>query len=71
MPWDKNRIPAERSDGSTGKISDVWTKVKTDRSGRPSDLLVGPKGQDKHDHYYNLNTSGPDGRKSKNTPHWP
>jgi hypothetical protein len=49
-----------RSDGGTGKVSDVKVNVKTDSKGRVSDVLVskGGNAHKNHDHYYDKGKSG-------------
>ena len=44
----------EKSDGDTGKVSDVKVDVKTDSSGKVSDVMVSRGGNPhkNHEHYY-------------------
>ncbi|WP_374652287.1 hypothetical protein [Dongia sp.] len=45
----------EKSDGETGKVSDVQVNTKTDRADRVTDVLVARSGDNahkSHDHYY-------------------
>ena len=45
----------ERSDGGTGRVSDVDVKVKTDADGKITDVLVSGSGdKNTHDHFYNV-----------------
>lgn len=57
----------EKSDGSTGKVSNVKVNVKTNKSGRVTDVLVSSSGNKhkNHDHYFEK-SSGWWGKSSKN-----
>lgn len=52
---------AERSSGSTGKVEKVDLNVKTNKSGKATDVLVGKSGRNPHSnhtHYYSKGRTG-------------
>lgn len=57
---------AEKSSGETGKVSDVQVNVKTDNSGKVTEILVSSSSNPhkSHDHYYEK-SSGNWGKSSK------